>query len=199
MQLQWRVSSCHVIQLFALAVSRADLHPSILDSFSQHGTAPHAQRNRSLAQAGRKGETAVTLQHRLAVQRKRQGLQAPHVTNIRRLLKGGTYNRDAVETRGRAAKLSSANVLRMNCVRKDKLKHAEADGVHRGRPGAAPHTSIGYANTPISPCRSQSISTATAKAFPNIFSTTVIVSLGKKVGNDFGGDETAQRLIHFAL
>ena len=39
---------------------------------------------------------------------------------------------------------------------------------------------------PIGPCRPKSIATATAKSFPNIFSSTVIVSRGKKVGNDCG-------------
>ena len=38
-----------------------------------------------------KGENAVTLQRRLAVQHERHGMQAPNITNVRKLLKGGTY------------------------------------------------------------------------------------------------------------
>ena len=71
-----------------------------------------------------RGENAVTLHRRLAAQHARRGMESPNITNIRKLLKGATYNRGATETCGRAPKLSHTNVLSMKRVRKDKLKKA---------------------------------------------------------------------------
>ena len=99
-----------VVQIFGSAVIVIDLIP---------GMAPHlmpAEIDFLLKMAAR-GENAVTLHRRLAAQRARRGMESPNVTNIRKLLKGATYNRGATETRGRAAKPSRANVLSMNRVR----------------------------------------------------------------------------------
>ena len=74
-----------------------------------------------------KGANAVQLHRSLAVRRARRGVPAPNVTNIRKLVKGRTYNRGSVERRGRPSKLTHSNVMILNRTRKLKLKKANGE------------------------------------------------------------------------
>ena len=69
-----------------------------------------------------KGANAVKLHRHLAAQRARRGIQAPTVTNIRKLANGRTYKRGVVEKRGRPAKLSHSNVMRHEEIKIQKSK-----------------------------------------------------------------------------
>ena len=53
----------------------------------------------------------------LSKRRKRSGLKAPHLMNLRKVLKGSRYKRGKEETRGRKLKFTKANVLTMNKAR----------------------------------------------------------------------------------
>ena len=69
-----------------------------------------------------RGKSPIEIHHSLCRMRGRRKVQPPHLTNLRKVLKGLTYKRSAVETRGRKSKLSRRMVLRMNDTRKRLLK-----------------------------------------------------------------------------
>ena len=58
----------------------------------------------------------------LRKQRARKGMKTPHLTNIRKVLKGNRYKRGKTETRGRKMKFTKANVFAMNKARKALTK-----------------------------------------------------------------------------
>ena len=69
-----------------------------------------------------RGKSPIEIHHSLCRLRGRRRVQPPHFTNLRKVLKGITYKRSAVETRGRKSKLSRRMVLRMDDTRKRLLK-----------------------------------------------------------------------------
>lgn len=74
----------------------------------------------------RSGKTTGQVHAWLAARRGSRGLAAPNITNIRKVLRGRTYRRGRVETRGRKRKLSRRAVLRMNSSRKQLIKRADS-------------------------------------------------------------------------
>lgn len=68
------------------------------------------------------GKTPIQIHSLLVSLRKRKRIEAPHLTKVRKALKGNTYKRSAAETRGRKQVLSRRMVLKMNVVRKTILK-----------------------------------------------------------------------------
>ena len=65
------------------------------------------------------GKSPVEIHGYLSRLRGRKSIAAPHLTNLRRVLKGLTYKRSAIEWRGRKKKkLSRRMVLKMNKARK---------------------------------------------------------------------------------
>jgi hypothetical protein len=75
---------------------------------------------------GQIGKTPIEVHKALSTKRARKGVPAPNLTNVRKVLKGLTYKRGGVETRGRKLKLSKANVRKMNSVR--RVLQTKADG-----------------------------------------------------------------------
>ena len=71
------------------------------------------------------GLTPVQIHTRLAAQRANKKIETPHLTNIRRALKGKVYKRGRVETRGRQPTFSRAMILRMDVTRKKLIKKAD--------------------------------------------------------------------------
>ena len=65
---------------------------------------------------------------RLVKDRERLHRRGPDITTVRRCIKGHTFKRSQVETRGRKRILSERNLATMNQVRRDLL--AKADGEH---------------------------------------------------------------------
>ena len=68
------------------------------------------------------GKSAVQIHALLNSRRARAGVDAPHLTNVRRALKGKTYKRSRKETRGRKATYSRKVVLALDRARKDLIK-----------------------------------------------------------------------------
>ena len=68
------------------------------------------------------GKSAVQIHALLSSRRARAGVDAPHLTNVRRALKGKTYKRSRKETRGRKATYSRKVVLALDRARKDLIK-----------------------------------------------------------------------------
>jgi Mg-chelatase subunit ChlI len=68
------------------------------------------------------GKTPIQIHSMLVSLRKRKKMLAPHLTKVRMALKGNTYKRSVVETRGRKLALSRHTVLKMNRARKTLLK-----------------------------------------------------------------------------
>ena len=68
------------------------------------------------------GRDPAGIHQALSAQRARKKIAAPHITNVRKALKGNTYKRGRKETRGRRAKYSKKMVLRMDKARKDLAK-----------------------------------------------------------------------------
>ena len=71
------------------------------------------------------GKAPIEVHAALAACRKKKKQQAPHVTKVRKALKGQTYRRAAVETRGRKKALSRHMVLKMDAARKKLLKRKQ--------------------------------------------------------------------------
>ena len=74
------------------------------------------------------GKTPIQIHSLLVSLRKRKRIEAPHLTKVRKALKGITYKRSAAETRGRNQVLSRRMVLKMNVVRKAEEHRAERGG-----------------------------------------------------------------------
>ena len=72
-----------------------------------------------------KGRTPVEVHALLAACREKKKQKAPHLTKVRKALKGQTYRRAAVETRGRKKSLSRHMVLKMDATRKKLLKRKQ--------------------------------------------------------------------------
>ena len=68
------------------------------------------------------GLTPVQIHKRLEAQRSKQKIETPHLTNVRKALKGKVYKRGRVETRGRQPKFTRAMVLRMDVARKKLIQ-----------------------------------------------------------------------------
>ena len=83
-----------------------------------------------LQEKQRAGKTPIQIHSLLVSQRKRKGIEAPHLTKLRKALKGKTYKRSATETRGRKQLLSRRMVLKMNAVRKTILKKRPDKELH---------------------------------------------------------------------
>ena len=75
-----------------------------------------------------KGKTTNEILARITAKRERQGQDAPKLQAITRAVRGRTYKRGRKETRGRKAKWSTANVRKVNSVRKRLLKKAKGEG-----------------------------------------------------------------------
>jgi hypothetical protein len=56
-----------------------------------------------------------------------KGVAAPHLTSFRKTLKGHTFKRGRVETRGRPQELSAQAVRKLDKVRKDLIKKAKSE------------------------------------------------------------------------
>ena len=68
------------------------------------------------------GKTATEIQKMLATRRARSSSVAPHLTNVRKAIRGKTYKRGLKETRGRKNKLSKKWVTALNNARKTLLR-----------------------------------------------------------------------------
>lgn len=64
---------------------------------------------------------------KLAAQRAKRGVAAPHLTKVRLALKGKTYKRGAVETRGRPPLLTKLQLRRIDSVRRSLIKDAQGE------------------------------------------------------------------------
>ena len=71
------------------------------------------------------GLTSVQIHARLAAQRTKKKIATPHLTNVRKALKGKVYKRGRVETRGRRPEFTRAMVLRMDVARKKLTTKAD--------------------------------------------------------------------------
>ena len=70
----------------------------------------------------KKGQTPVSIHKMLFAKRPKKNLEAPHLTNVRRALKGNTYKRSRKETRGRKKLYSRKMVLKMDKAREQLTK-----------------------------------------------------------------------------
>ena len=68
--------------------------------------------------------TVVEIHSRLAARRRRKGLEGPHLTSVRKALKGGTFKRGLAETRGRKRKLNAQALRKLDRTRKSLQKRA---------------------------------------------------------------------------
>ena len=71
------------------------------------------------------GKEPVEIHAWLEKERARKGLQAPHLTNVRRVLTGSTYRRGKAETRGRKKALTEKQVRKIDGVRKRLIKRSQ--------------------------------------------------------------------------
>ena len=81
---------------------------------------PHlsmAERDLLASWAGEKKLSPVEVHKKLVLHRAKKGAPAPNLTNVRKTLKGMTYKRSGVETRGRKRALTRADVVKMNKTR----------------------------------------------------------------------------------
>jgi hypothetical protein len=75
-----------------------------------------------------KGMPPVTIHARLAASRLRRDMDAPHLTNVRKVLKGFSYKASGQkETRGRPKIFTLTKVKQLDRVRKRLYKEAEGD------------------------------------------------------------------------
>ena len=72
-------------------------------------------------------KTPIQIHKWLVRTRKQKGIRAQDLTNVRKVLKGNTYKRGAVETRGPKRVLSKKQILKLNSVRKKLLKKADSE------------------------------------------------------------------------
>ena len=111
------VSGFHVVcSLFALVALVLDF---FFDAMAPHLTPTELDSIHSLEAAGC---DPAGIHQALSAQRARKKIAAPHITNVRKALKGNTYKRGRKETRGRRAKYSKKMALRMDKARKDLAK-----------------------------------------------------------------------------
>ena len=84
--------------------------------------------NKELDFIVKNGQSAPTEVHaKLVKMRARKQLDGPHLTSVRRALKGQTHRRGRIETRGRKRKLQPRSVRRLNTVRKELQKKVKGD------------------------------------------------------------------------
>ena len=91
--------------------------------------APHltSAENDFLRDCVGEGYTPVEIHAKLAARRGKSGLAAPHLTNVRKALKGITYRRANVETRGRRKKLKSHHIRKLNRTRIKIIKATKGE------------------------------------------------------------------------
>ena len=78
------------------------------------------------------GITVVQIHRELVGARSRRGGRGPDLTSVRRALKGNTFKRSKVETRGRKRALSNVNMRALDAPRKRLIKDADSQfEVHR--------------------------------------------------------------------
>ena len=68
------------------------------------------------------GKSPIEIHSMLVTQRARKETDAPHITKIRKAIKGETYQRGRSETRGRKQRYSRKQVLKMDSTRKSLAK-----------------------------------------------------------------------------
>jgi hypothetical protein len=73
------------------------------------------------------GATPAQIHSWLKLRREKAGTAAPNITNVRKALKGKSYRRGKVETRGRKKTLTRRNVLQLNSTRKKLIKKADSE------------------------------------------------------------------------
>lgn len=74
------------------------------------------------------GQVSIPELHsRLTARRRRQGLAAPHLTNVRKALKGVTYKRGLAETRGRKRVLRGTTLRKLDRARKTLQQKAAGE------------------------------------------------------------------------
>lgn len=71
------------------------------------------------------GLTPIEIHARLSSQRAKRRVEAPHLTNVRKAIKGLSYKRGRVETRGRPLLYTRKMVERMDAARKALVKKAD--------------------------------------------------------------------------
>ena len=84
-------------------------------------------------QKARVGKTPVEITALLQRARLSKGINVPNLTNVRKVLKGKTYKRSQVETRGRKRTYTRRQVISMNSARKKLLKKAKGEKEVRWR------------------------------------------------------------------
>ena len=92
--------------------------------------APHlapSELDRTFKMQGER-KTPIQIHKWLVRTRKQKGIRAQDLTNVRKVLKGNTYKRGAVETRGPKRVLSKKQISKLNSVRKKLLKKEERRG-----------------------------------------------------------------------
>ena len=104
---------------------RLSLPSYLLRGFSS--MAPHlaAAELDSMQKLHEKGKAPMEVHASLAAHRRKTKQKAPHLTKVRKALKGQTYRRAAVETRGRKKSLSRHMVFKMDAARKKLLKRKQ--------------------------------------------------------------------------
>ena len=79
------------------------------------------------------GQTPIEIHAWLEAKRGQEDIAAPNVTNVRKALKGQSFRRGQVETRGRKRKLSRRVVLKLDRTRKELIEKAKNEKeVHWG-------------------------------------------------------------------
>ena len=71
------------------------------------------------------GASAAEIQRQVAAQRRPRG--GPDLTSVRRALRGRTFKRAKVETRGRPRSLTHINLRALNTARKRLIKKADGE------------------------------------------------------------------------
>ena len=74
-----------------------------------------------------KGVAAMKIHERLEKRRARDGESGPELTTIRKVVKGKTWKRAKVETRGRKPSLSKRNLKSMDAARKRLIAKADSE------------------------------------------------------------------------
>ena len=75
---------------------------------------------------GAEGGTETHLQ-KLMLKPRPKGVAAPHLMSFRKVLKGQTFKRGRVETRGRPQTLTAQALRKIDQVRKDLIKKAKGE------------------------------------------------------------------------
>ena len=81
----------------------------------------------SLQQQSALGTEPQKVHSLLAAQRKRRKIPAPHLTRVRKALKGLSYRRGVKETRGRKPVYTRKNVQKMEATRKKLIKKVDGN------------------------------------------------------------------------